>query len=159
MAEDVIEIGSFATEAEAALVRGVLDVEGIPARLGETATAGWLWHLGPAMRGVQVLVKQKDAKQAWEIIAPSIAPTDVGRELLSDVQRAWRASIIGLYLSAVGMGVISIIINFYSMCLLVRHIANLNEEDRELDWQGFAALIVNLVAFIVAALLFRYIIF
>ena len=151
MAEDVIEAGSFATEAEAALARGALDVEGIPARLGDAATAGWFWHWGPALRGVLVLVKQEDAKRAWDVLASRLASTGAGRESLSDGELAWRASVIGV-------GLFPPLLNLYSMWILVRHIIKLSEEDRELDWQGFAALMINLFTFLGAAMFLRYII-
>ena len=68
MAENLKTLATYATPVEADVVRNRLEASGIQAFLADDQTAGWLWHLGAALRGVKVLVAESDLPGALEML-------------------------------------------------------------------------------------------
>jgi len=121
-------IATFETPAEAHLARLQLENEGIPAVITGEATATCLWYYGTAIRGAQLQVFEQDAERARallnqiEALSPdSPWPLDAEEDdpelesVEADVRRAWRAAVLGIFLTPVLM-----ILNAYSVWLLVK---------------------------------------
>lgn len=158
MPSDLVELARFPSSAEACIARGQLECEGIRAELAGEAAASWLWHVGTAIGGVRLLVSREDADRAMDILA-SIAVIDETQkidfgddadkehddhesELPEDLVRAWRASLIGLFL-------LPPLLNIYSTWLLLR---NGFFVARCRNWRIPAACSANLVVFTLVAL-------
>jgi hypothetical protein len=148
----LVEVRRFSTAAEASIVCGRLECEGIRAQLAGEEAANCLWHLGTAIGGVRLLVNREDARRAVDVLRSVAAIDDLDdidfgdrsdepcrddapAELPEDLLRAWRASLIGVVL-------LPPILNIYSMWLLFRHRFFLR---RCRDWRVLAACVVNAV--------------
>jgi hypothetical protein len=151
MADELIELARYPTSAEAAIVRGQLDAEGIRTELSGEAVAGWLWHLGSAVGGVRLLISAADADRAHEVLGEISAldeneyfgdvsargSEEYDDEVPEDLIRAWRAALIGIFL-------LPPLLNLYSSWLLI---SNRFFVDRCRNWRVAAASIANLVVF------------
>ena len=163
MSDDLVQVGQYLTSAEAAIVRGQLDAEGIRCELASESAAGWLWHVTPALSGVRLLVAAADAPRAEELIAKihgisdaenasaaehaEVAEFDpdaneyndeeeLPEELPAELIRAWRAALIGLFLCPP-------LLNLYSTWLLLRNGLFL---DRCENWRIYAAGLLNVIS-------------
>lgn len=159
MSAELTTIATFENPAEAHLARLQLENEGIPAVITDEATATCLWYYGTAIRGAQLQVFQQDAERAQQLLdqIESLSPEtpwpldaeedDPLREQLeADVQRAWRAAVLGVIITPVLM-----LFNIYSVWLLLRIMAGghpLPESVRRSFWMAWAA---NAVAVLVSA--------
>lgn len=155
MPDELIELARFPTSEEASIVRGQLESEGIRTELSGEAVAGWLWHFGTAVGGVRLLISAADADRAQVILGAvsaidetedfgdrSFEDVDVDeQELPDDMVRAWRASLIGLFL-------LPPLLNLFSTWLLVR---NQFFIDHRRNWRVMAASFTNLFVFAVVA--------
>jgi hypothetical protein len=61
-------VDSYVFPHEADMVRLILEHEGVPARVVQAASAGWFWHYSNAFGGAQVLVAERDLRQAIRIL-------------------------------------------------------------------------------------------
>jgi len=132
MPGDLVELARFSSSAEAAIVRGRLDADGIPSEMAGEAVGSWFWHFGPAVGGVRLLVREEDAKLAQKILREQgfnwqdTEAMDFGTDedegvdadgepsVPEDLTRAWRAALIGMLMCPP-------LLNIYSCWLLVRH--------------------------------------
>ena len=130
MSNDLIEIARFDSAAEAAVARNRLDDAGIRASLDGEAMASWFWYFGSAIGGVKLLVNRQDAERASSILSSAPEPGDFDsidfgddspedaddqtNDVSPELMRAFRASIIGLFLFPP-------LLNIYSTYLLFRH--------------------------------------
>lgn len=127
MPAQLTTIATFESPAEAHLARLQLENEGIPAVITGEATATCLWYYGTAIRGAQLQVFEEDAKRAQELLNQIEAlspetpwPLDAEEDdpelerLEADVRRAWRAAVLGVFITPVLM-----ILNAYSVWLLL----------------------------------------
>jgi hypothetical protein len=120
MADNLIPVATFRTVAEAALVRSMLEAEGIPALLDGEESAAMLGPLTGSREGVRLLVAEEHQERAAAILnAPAEdgaarsdepllfrqgsgkrrdddeeSPTAVGDAL---ARRAWQTAVLGLF--------------------------------------------------------------
>ena len=131
MSDDLVELARFPSSAEASIVRGRLDAEGIRSELYGEAVAGWFWHFGSAVGGVRLLVFKDNVDLAVEILDADTSideswDIDFGDESSEDINdseesqlpedliRAWRASLIGFLL-------LPPLLNLYSTWVIIRN--------------------------------------
>ncbi len=81
---ELFEIAHSLSPTEAALVRNRLESEGIPARLNGEATGNALWHMGPGIAGVSVMVSHDDADRAQQILAATESIQDEAHDDFGD---------------------------------------------------------------------------
>lgn len=131
----LVTLASYASEVEASLAQQILAEAGIPARLGQTASATWMWHVGTALGGVQLLVRDGDRTKAAAVLndrADAIAADEVHElgadeplsdsastepdelELPPELRRAYRSAFISLIF-------IPFFVCLYSIWLIFRH--------------------------------------
>ncbi|MBW2459009.1 MAG: hypothetical protein JRI68_31205 [Deltaproteobacteria bacterium] len=86
-----VTIRSFDFPHEAELARITLESSGVEARLRDLETVSTLSHLGPALGGVKLDVREEDAELAWELLeaeevkpAPKLGPHRRAAELEED---------------------------------------------------------------------------
>ncbi len=167
MSDNLVCIASFPDSGSANIARSVLDSEGIAACLGAETANTVLAYVGPALGGVKLYVfadqvdKAKallaahseqdlidelphDADEAGEAEASSPHPDDdeespVARQRTDQIRRAWYAAILGTVLCPVVM-------NVYSLYLLLGEGLLWPETPQPSDWRINAALVVNLAA-------------
>ena len=146
----LVQLARFHSSQEASIARSRLDADGIRSELSGEAMAGWFWHFGSAIGGVGLLVNEEDVQRASDILGESDAISDTpdidfgddstderddvdARQLPGDLIRAWRASIIGIFL-------LPPILNLYSMWLLLRNRLFRNQCS---NWRVPASTLVN----------------
>ena len=156
MSDRLVQLASFSTSTEAAVVRGLLDVEGIATEFDGEAVASWFWYLGSATGGVKLLVREDDLNRAQQILA-HIEPgtlrqdeesgdeeeTESSRhedELPPELARAWRASMIGF-------AFLPVFLHIYSICLLIRHRRLIGPRP---NWRVKAAWVANVTMVCIA---------
>ncbi len=69
MSGRLVTVGTFATPAEAGIVRNHLEADGIRAFLADEAIVGMAWHLGTAVGGVKLQVAKDDVERAVSVIS------------------------------------------------------------------------------------------
>jgi Putative prokaryotic signal transducing protein len=160
MLGDLVELAQFPSSAEAAIVRGRLDAEGIRSELDGEAMASWFWYFGSAVGGVRLLVSEDDVDRAAELLGTdaSIDEThhiDFGDESDHDdseskgsqipecLTRVWRASLIGFLLFPP-------LLNLYSTWILIRNGFFIG---RCRNWRVAAACVANAVVFALVILI------
>lgn len=105
MTDALVTVASFNTAAEAHILRGRLEEDGIRAVVADEDTVNMAWHLGQAVGGVKVQVAGEDAERARAVIAglaagaqdaPDPAEAVDPHELTA--RRALRAAFLGILL-------------------------------------------------------------
>ncbi len=66
MSDRLVELARFSSTIEASIARGLLDAEGIDALLSDEGIADM--HLGPALGGVRLIVREDDVERASAIL-------------------------------------------------------------------------------------------
>ncbi len=153
MSNDLVEIARFHSTAEAAIARNRLDAADIPACLDGEVMANWFWYLGSAIGGVKLLVNDSDADRAATILSSvdTISEEDAidfgddstqegedqEHEVSPELTRAFRASILGVFL-------LPPLLNIYSTYLIFRH----HLVQSPWNWRLRIAVSVNLSVFL-----------
>ena len=142
----LVTVATFTTPLEAELARGRLEGEGVEAHVadGELVTADWT--MSNAVGGVKVRVAAEDADRARAVLAEPVeepedyeAPTEA--EALA--QRALYASLLGTVLPPV---------QFYTLYLLSRYLAEAGEETGRTRRLALGAALIMVPSFFVMAL-------
>lgn len=103
MTDALVTVAGFNTAAEAHILRGRLEEEGIRATVADEDTVNMAWHLGQAVGGVKVQVAAEDTDRARAVIAqldarakeaPDTAEDADPRDLTA--RRALRAAFLGI---------------------------------------------------------------
>jgi len=66
--DEPVTIRKFGTPQDAYLAKNLLEAENIPARVGDESVTSWLWHVGTALGGTKLLVANRDAARAAEVL-------------------------------------------------------------------------------------------
>jgi len=88
MGDEIVRVSSHWSLWEAELVRGRLEAENIPARLGNASFVFWVWYYGNAVGGVTVLVSARDAEAARALLNPA-------HDEPAEGQSSWTCSMCG----------------------------------------------------------------
>ena len=115
--DELTTVASFPTTAEAEMARAQLEASGIVAHVGDAMMTTLVSHFGTALGGARVQVAARDAEEAREVLGMSATashpfrsqhegaePDDEtaadarARELAATASRAFRASVVGLFL-------------------------------------------------------------
>lgn len=164
-AEPAIDFGKLVCIAKyplampAHLAKEALEAEGIRACVDGQTLNESLWHLGPTITGVKLLVMAEDVERAQALLK-DIEETDFG-EAFDDAEededeeesaadslavispreeatrRAWYAAVLGLFLCPP-------LLQIYSLCVLFRHGLLVSDSDAPADWRINAALVIDL---------------
>lgn len=159
MSDNLVCIASFPDSGTANIARSVLDSEGIAACLGAETSNTMLAYVGPALGGVKLYVFADQVDKAKALLAahseqdlidetegdvehPSPHADDeeeppAVRERTDQIRRAWYAAILGTVICPVVM-------NVYSLYLLLGEGLLWPETPQPSDWRINAALVVNL---------------
>jgi hypothetical protein len=76
MNDRLAKVAAYPTSVEADVVRNQLEAHGIRAIITDEATAATLWHVGSAIGGCRVLVRQEDLEQAKAVLDAAEAAAD-----------------------------------------------------------------------------------
>ena len=167
MPQPLVEVARYASPVEAALVRGLLEEQGFVVRTHGEVAAGTLWHMGPGVAGVRLLVTADVAEEARELIEQHASrPTeeaderdgDPDDELDDDFSEDWADDdldedevvadplpdeLIRAWRAAViGIGLLPPLLSLYSLWLLFKN-DFFSEQSR--NWRMPAALAINVL--------------
>ena len=159
MSDNLVCIASFPDSGTANIARSVLDSEGIAACLGAETSTTMLAYVGPALGGVKLYVFADQVDKAKALLAahteqdlidetesdaehPSPHADDeeespAVRQRTDQIRRAWYAAILGTVLCPVVM-------NVYSLYLLLGEGLLWPATPQPPDWRINAALVVKL---------------
>ena len=77
MSQDLCTLHSYWSVEEAHLARVQLEAAGIRAFISDEQTLGMAWHLGNALQGAKLQVREEDVEQAEAILAEAGAGTEI----------------------------------------------------------------------------------
>lgn len=171
MADDLKKLASFPTVTEAALVRNLLEREGIPAFITDEQVVGMEFILGNAVGWIKVEVREGDWERAQEILAArdgragAVAPgMETGEPEPDGIDEDLRdrtaphpdedapetpteARIRRAYLAAVlGLLFCPPCFNLYSMVLLLRVAFSPDEPRPRNNWKYFVTWVADFVS-------------
>ena len=81
MSDELRTVARYNTPIEADLARNRLEAAGIQAFVADEQTIGWLWHLGTALHGIKVQVRESELVRATEILDEVAEPPAEGESL------------------------------------------------------------------------------
>ena len=103
MSDTLVTVATYSMPAEAHILRGRLEDEGVRAYITDEETVAVAWHLAQAIGGIKVQVAPEDAEGARAIIAREPTLQEIEEETGSEVdvrgstaRRALLASFLGL---------------------------------------------------------------
>jgi hypothetical protein len=172
MAGDLKKLASFTTVTEAAMLRNLLEREGIPAVLSDEQVVGLEFILGNAIGWIKVEVQESDFERAQAILAArderaaAVAPDmELGEPEPDSIDEDLRdrtaphpeedgppetpteARIRRAYLAAVlGLFACPPLFNLYSMYLLLRVAFSGSAEKPRNNWKYYAAWVADFVS-------------
>ena len=127
MANELVEIARVPTATEAAMICSVLETEGIRATCDSDAVSQWFWHFGTEIVGTRVIVRAEDVERACRVIDEERTidrqyeeffaedpETSTTEDSSDELTRAWRASVVGIFLMPP-------VLNVYSCWLLLKN--------------------------------------
>lgn len=115
---NLVTVAEFSMVAEAHIVHGRLEEEGIPATITDENIVAMAWHLSQAVGGIKVQVAPQDVERARDLLAriESQSPPDESLEDVPDpVQDLVRKALIAAFL-----GLAFPPIQLYSIWLILR---------------------------------------
>ena len=170
MHEDLVTVATFSNPAQAELAQQRLEQAGIPAHLKGAAATGAFVGLGGSFSTIKLQVREEDLERARELLAspppharPALSEAPAGTEDQADddsepepdpdstealAARAWRAAIFGMILCPPTLHV-------YSLWLIARIAARSDDLSQEGTLKMYAALFVDGVIVVAAALILR----
>jgi len=98
--DEPVVVRSFTGTGEAAIARGMLEAEGIPAFLGNEHLVAIAWPLSQATGGVSLAVAARDAERARRLLERDVLrladePGDAQAPGDSLAERAWKSALVG----------------------------------------------------------------
>ena len=76
MSNELVILQSYLSGFEANLARSQLAFAGIESVVLDEMVVGTLWHMGPALGGVKLQVRQEDAEEALAVLREAFAPEE-----------------------------------------------------------------------------------
>ncbi len=80
MSNELVILQSYLSGFEANLARSQLAFAGIESVVLDEMVVGTLWHMGPALGGVKLQVRQEDAEEALAVLREAFAPEESDAE-------------------------------------------------------------------------------
>lgn len=117
MNEPLITVATFDNVVEAEIASGRLEAEGINTVLADVEAVSWAWHLGQAVGGIKVQVREDDVQRAFAVLGEvraELQPKADTKQIESDealANRACRAAMLGFMLFP---------LQIYSILLLIK---------------------------------------
>ncbi|UKP00469.1 putative signal transducing protein [Nostoc sp. UHCC 0870] len=151
MGNNFITVSTFSNYIDANLAKQLLESQGIQCYLANESTVNMAWHLTVAVGWIKLQVNQTDLEQAKKVLVSSAFEIeDSADEWLQDddiekiswadetADRAFRTSVIGLML-------LFLPIQIYSLWLLVRLLVSLRQISANRRIKVIVALLLDLL--------------
>jgi hypothetical protein len=143
-----VTVARFGTAAEAHILKGRLEAEGVAVTIADEETVSMAWHLGQAVGGIKVQVNPQDAERAREITAAESSLGDITAPRIHTAiaegvaRRAMRAAFFGILIPP---------LQLYSIWLVVRLLFSRHHQSPTVNRRIVLSLVLDLWVVVLAA--------